>query len=80
MKKVKVYNSTTGLWEVVAQGEQGIQGPQGDAYNLTEADKIEIAGLVEENFIISGEITKVEVVDTLPTTEEAGVLYLVKES
>ena len=56
-----------------------LKGESGSDYILTEEDKSEIAELVGTNFIISGDITRIEIVDSLPATEEEGVLYLVKE-
>ena len=61
------------------QGPAGEQGPAGNDYVLTQQDKQEIAELVGSNFIQSGEITSISIVDALPETEVNGVLYLVKE-
>ena len=62
------------------KGPKGDSGDKGEDYVLTEEDKTEIAEMVEGDFIISGEINRIEIVDALPTTEETGVLYLVKEA
>ena len=65
------------------QGERGIQGPQGekgekgDAFtydNLTKAQKEDL----QQGFITSEIITRIEVVDTLPENEDPTVLYIVK--
>ena len=57
------------------QGEVGPQGPKGDAFtynDLTAAQKADL----QQGFITSSNITRIEIVTQYPTTEENGVLYI----
>ena len=63
-------------WIESLRGNDGEPGPAGADYTLTDTDKQEIAALVGSNFIISGEITRIEAVSEYPSTEEEGVLYI----
>ena len=63
------------------QGEQGIQGPKGDkgdSFTYTDMTPAQKADLTQGFVTCSAGITRIEVVDALPETEEDGVLYIVK--
>ena len=60
------------------QGEQGLKGDKGDSFTYEDMTEENKADLTKGFVTCSDGITRIEVVDELPETEEDGVLYIVR--